>query len=374
MGFFSFFSKEKKETLDKGLSKTKESVFGKIARVVAGKSKVDDEVLDNLEEVLITSDVGVETTLRIIERIEKRVAAEKYMNTQELNHILRDEIAALLTENNTADVDDFEAPITQKPYVIMVVGVNGVGKTTTTINLAAALAVMEKKTLVVDCDPQANSTSGLGLAQESISGDLYRCFYDPESTPTSIAKTRSPYLDIIPASTNLVAVELELVDKMAREFFLSECLKHVEGMYDYIILDCPPSLGLITLNAFCASRELLIPLQCEFFALEGIVKLLQTYEQVRKRLNPNLSLLGVVLTMFDIRNRLTRDVKSEVQRCFPDHLFSTVIPRNVRLSEAPSHGKSIIHYDIKSKGAEAYISLAQEVVQRRPTQKTSALQ
>ena len=145
-------------------------------------------------------------------------------------------------------------------------------------------------------------------------------------------------------------------------------------MYDYIILDCPPSLGLITLNAFCASRELLIPLQCEFFALEGIVKLLQTYEQVRKRLNPNLSLLGVVLTMFDIRNRLTRDVKSEVQRCFPDHLFSTVIPRNVRLSEAPSHGKSIIHYDIKSKGAEAYISLAQEVVQRRPTQKTSALQ
>ena len=250
----------------------------------------------------------------------------------------------------------------------------GVGKTTTTINLAAALAVMEKKTLVVDCDPQANSTSGLGLAQESISGDLYRCFYDPESTRTNIAKTRSPYLDIIPASTNLVAVELELVDKMAREFFLSECLKHVEGMYDYIILDCPPSLGLITLNAFCASRELLIPLQCEFFALEGIVKLLQTYEQVRKRLNPNLSLLGVVLTMFDIRNRLTRDVKSEVQRCFPDHLFSTVIPRNVRLSEAPSHGKSIIHYDIKSKGAEAYISLAQEVVQRRPTQKTSALQ
>ena len=136
MGFFSCFSKEKKETLDKGLSKTKESVFGKIARVVAGKSKVDDEVLDNLEEVLITSDVGVETTLRIIERIEKRVAAEKYMNTQELNHILRDEIAALLAENNTADVDDFEAPIVQKPYVIMVVGVNGVGKTTTIGKLA----------------------------------------------------------------------------------------------------------------------------------------------------------------------------------------------------------------------------------------------
>ncbi len=149
---------------------------------------------------------------------------------------------------------------------------------------------------------------------------------------------------------------------MAREFYLADCLSKVEDEYEFIIIDCPPSLGLLTLNALCAAKELLIPLQCEFFALEGIVKLLQTYEQVKKRLNTSLDLLGIVLTMYDVRNRLTREVKNEVRRCFPDHLFETVIPRNVRLSEAPSHGKSIIHYDIKSKGAEAYIELAKEII------------
>ncbi|MBO4300936.1 MAG: ParA family protein [Desulfovibrio sp.] len=250
----------------------------------------------------------------------------------------------------------------------------GVGKTTTAINLSAALAVMEKKVLLIDCDPQANSTSGLGLNQEELKGDLYATFYTPENVHDCIAHSRTSYLDILPASTNLVAVELELVDKMAREFYLSECLKPLYDEYEYIIIDCPPSLGLLTLNALCASRELLIPLQCEFFALEGIVKLLQTYEQVKKRLNPHLALLGVVLTMYDTRNRLTREVKNEVRRCFPEHLFETVIPRNVRLSEAPSHGKSIIHYDVKSKGAEAYLALAKEIVLHRPTKKKIVLQ
>jgi chromosome partitioning protein len=147
---------------------------------------------------------------------------------------------------------------------------------------------------------------------------------------------------------------------------MSDLLRPLEADFEYLILDCPPSLGLITLNALCTARELIIPLQCEFFALEGIVKLLQTFELVKKRLNPGLSLLGVVLTMYDIRNKLARQVKNEVRKCFPDHLFETVVPRNVRLSEAPSHGKSIIHYDIKSKGAEAYLALAKEVVLRKP--------
>lgn len=248
----------------------------------------------------------------------------------------------------------------------------GVGKTTTAINLAASLAIMEKKVLLIDCDPQANSTSGLGIHQESLNGSIYTALYDPEHALDAIVPTSSSFLYVLPATTDLVAVELELVDKMAREYYLAECVKHLEGHFDYIILDCPPSLGLITLNALCAAKELLIPLQCEFFALEGIVKLLQTFEQVRKRLNPQLHLLGVVLTMYDTRNKLTKEVKNEVRRCFPDHLFETVIPRNVRLSEAPSHGKSILHYDIKSKGAEAYLGLAKEVVLRRSVKKDPA--
>lgn len=249
----------------------------------------------------------------------------------------------------------------------------GVGKTTTSINLAAALSIMEKRVLLVDCDPQANATSGVGIEVQPGNDTLYSVFFNPAAARSSIRKVHnSPFLSLLPATTDLVAIELELVDKIGREYFLNDLLKPLEGDYDYILLDCPPSLGLLTLNALCAARELLVPLQCEYFALEGIVKLLQTFDLVKKRLNPGLSLLGVALTMYDIRNKLARQVKNEVRKAFADNLLESVIPRNVRLSEAPSHGKSIIHYDIKSKGAEAYLALAKEVVLRKPRKEETA--
>ncbi len=242
----------------------------------------------------------------------------------------------------------------------------GVGKTTTSVNLAASLAVMEKRVLVLDCDPQANASSGLGVDSDTVPRSLYSTFFQPAEAGDAIVETTSPYVWLLAGSQDLVGVELELIDKIGREYYLQDVIQHVEEDFDYIIMDCPPSLGLLTLNALCAARELLIPLQCEYYALEGIAKLLHTYEQVRARLNPQLHILGVLLTMYDMRNKLSRQVKKEVTRCFPEQIFETIVPRNVRLSEAPSYGMTILSYDIKSKGAEAYLALAKEVVMRKP--------
>ena len=241
----------------------------------------------------------------------------------------------------------------------------GVGKTTTAVNLAASLAVMEKKVLLIDCDPQANASSGLSIYQDQISENLYSVLFDPDNARKAFVGTELPFLTVLPSAPDLVAADIELVDKPGREFYMRRLVETVQDEFDYILLDCPPSLGLVTLNALCAATEMLVPLQCEYYALEGIAQLLRTYDQVRKRLNPRLRLLGVVLTMYDGRNKLNRHVKREVWKCFPKLYFQTLIPRNIRLSEAPSYGKPALTHDVKSRGAEAYISLAQEVVRRQ---------
>lgn len=243
----------------------------------------------------------------------------------------------------------------------------GVGKTTTAINLAASLAVLEHKTLLVDCDPQANATSGLGVRTSGLEHDLYSVFYTPqrEAVLKAVVEVKGPFLNLLPGSIGLVGVEVELVSEIAREFYLKAVIDSVADDYEFVVIDCPPSLSLLTINGLCAASELLVPLQCEYFALEGVAKLMATYSKVRK-INPALSILGVVLTMYDGRNRLSRDVMEEISSKMPRYMLKSYIPRNVRLSEAPSHGKSIIHYDIKSKGAIAYLNLAAEILSRRP--------
>ncbi|GAB1855762.1 AAA family ATPase [Flavobacteriaceae bacterium MHTCC 0001] len=238
----------------------------------------------------------------------------------------------------------------------------GVGKTTTSVNLAASLGVLEKKVLLIDADPQANATSGLGIDVESIEIGTYQLLEHTHSPKEAIMTTDTPNLDIIPAHIDLVAIEIELVDKDEREYMLKKAIEGIKNDYDFVLIDCAPSLGLLTLNALTAADSVLIPIQCEYFALEGLGKLLNTIKSVQKVHNPNLDYEGLLLTMYDARLRLSNQVVEEVQKHFNDMVFQTVIQRNVRLSEAPSYGESIINYDAGSKGASNYLSLAEEII------------
>jgi len=238
----------------------------------------------------------------------------------------------------------------------------GVGKTTTTVNLAAALGVLEKKVLLIDADPQANASSGLGIIVEDVEIGTYQLLEHAATAKEAIVPANSPNVDIIPAHIDLVAIEIELVDKENREFMLKEVLADIKDEYDYILIDCAPSLGLITLNALVAANSVIIPIQCEYFALEGLGKLLNTIKSIQKIHNSELDIEGLLLTMFDSRLRLSNQVVEEVKKHFQDMVFKTIIQRNVRLSEAPSYGESIIAYDATSRGAVNYINLANEIL------------
>lgn len=240
----------------------------------------------------------------------------------------------------------------------------GVGKTTSAINLAASLAAIEHSTLIIDIDPQSNTTSGLGIDSKTVKNSIYEVMVDGIKMSETICETELESLDLVPSHINLVGAEIEMVDRSQRERILTKAVEEVKDNYDFIIIDCPPSLGLLTINSLTASDSVLIPVQCEYFALEGLGQLLNTIKIVRQHMNPELDIEGVLLTMYDTRTRLSNQVAEEVKRYFDDRVFTSVISRNVRLAEAPSFGKPAILYDASSVGAKNYLSLAREIIQQ----------
>jgi chromosome partitioning protein len=249
----------------------------------------------------------------------------------------------------------------------------GVGKTTTSVNLAAALAYLGQETLLVDLDPQANATSGLGFDKNTIEPTIYPVLLEEVPMERAIFHSKMENLDVVCASKDLTGAEIELVSGLARESRLKSALIPIKSMYRFIVIDCPPSLSLLTLNALNAADRLLIPIQCEYYALEGLAQLMDTFKKVRTALNPQLELEGGVLTMYDSRISLSNQVRGEVEKFFDSKTYSTLIPRNIRLAEAPSFGQPIFHYDPKSKGSEAYMDLAIELLGRRDASQLEAV-
>ena len=262
------------------------------------------------------------------------------------------------------DADSIATPPLTTRILALANQKGGVGKTTTTINLATALAACGRRVLVVDLDPQGNASTGLGVGREAREVTSYDVLINDTGVAAATIATAVPGMALVPASLDLSGAEVELVDQTRREFRLADALAGIRDRYEYILIDCPPSLGLLTLNALVAADAVLVPLQCEFYALEGLSHLMQTIEQVKRILNPRLSIQGVVLTMYDKRNNLCELVASDVRGHFGAKVYETVIPRNVKVSEAPSHGKPVLLYDLRCAGSQAYIHLAREVLHR----------
>ncbi len=238
----------------------------------------------------------------------------------------------------------------------------GVGKTATAVNLSVGLSLAEKQVLLVDIDPQSNATSGLGIDYRSLEISIYDCLFEPGLLEQAIIKTKWPCLSLLPSTPDLAGAEIELVEKENREARLRKLLTVLSSEYEFIIIDCPPSLGILTINGLVASDSVIIPIQCEYYALEGLEKLLKTLKAIKNGLNDNLVIEGILLTMFDARLNLAKDVVDDIQKRFPKAVFRTVIPRSVRVAEAPSYGKSVIHYEISSTGAQAYLNLTRELL------------
>ncbi len=330
MGFFDGFRKEKKNT---------EPIQQEHEREVSQANEVEDEIaIDHIE--VVERDIEPEEPVKEMPVIES-VPLKSYKDKAPVTHVIgQTKILAIINQKG------------------------GVGKSTTAINLSAALGELGKQVLLVDLDPQGNSSSGLGIEKNRVDNCIYDVLLNDVAIEDVIIPDVCEGLDVVPATINLAGAEVELVSEMARENRLKDAVGSLRGKYDYIFIDCPPSLGLLTINALVAADKLLIPIQCEFYALEGVTKLLDSMKRVKTRLNPTLDIFGVLMTMYDGRTTLSRQVVNEVRGYFHRLVFETLIPRTVKLSEAPSYGQPINLYDPAGKGAQAYMDLAKEVIAR----------
>ena len=318
---------------------------------------IDEDFYDELEESLIMADLGAAVAADAVKELRKFVYEKSIQRGDDVKQALRDILEKKL------EVGDTSLDLSTTPSVVLIIGVNGVGKTTSIGKLANRYKKQGKRVLLCDFDPQANSTSGMGV-DKTVSQGVYDVLINGADVKSAVVATR--YGDVLPSNKALAGAGIEMIGIDNREALLKQALDALSPQYDYILIDCPPSLELLTVNALCAAQSLLVPVQCEYYALEGLSDLLATVRLVKRGLNPKLNLEGVLLTMFDGRTNLSLQVAEEVKRHFPGQVYATVIPRNVRLSEAPSHGKPVNAYDGSSRGSVAYQRLTEELLEHNP--------